>query len=132
MKLSRIIPWSENFTDEVQTNAFAISFANKAIAKINIECGLILPFLDTVEDDYTAMPDSWFVELLTTYLNYGIKMNDASLTEAREYRMDFEVALTKFRDVAQSIIADEYLDDSNAGAYIMDTSNAIDIGWFHR
>ena len=130
MKLSKIMPYSEILTDEVQINSFALSFGNKAIAKINIECGLLLPFMETVDDDYTAMPDSWFVELLTTYLSYGIKMNDASLTEAREYRLDFETALARFKDISRNLVAEEFWDALTPKSYQIDTSNAVDIGWW--
>ena len=131
MKLSTIIPWSESFTDEVTIQTFSLAYANKGLAKINIECGLLLPFLENVEENYTALPESWFVELITSYISYGIKMNDASITEAREYRLDFETALMKFRDISRNLVAEEFWDASSPKSYEMDTSNAINIGWFY-
>lgn len=130
MKLEKILSWSESFTDEVQTEGLALAFANKAISDINTEAGTLLPFIDSIEEDYTALPESWFVRFMLSYLNYGIKMNDASLTEAMQYKMEFEIALAKFKDRVSELVAEEFIDTSSPKTYKIDTSNAIDIGWF--
>lgn len=131
MQLEQILQWSEEFTDEVQTEGFALAFANKAIAEINTEVGLKLPFIDSLTSDYTALPESWFVRFLVSYLNYGVKMNDASITEAMIYKQDFEISLMRFKDIARNIIDAEFIDETMATSYTMDSTDSIDLGWFN-
>ena len=95
MTLNKLMGWSESFTDEIQTEDFALGYANKAIADINTEAGLVLPFIEDMDEEYTALPESWFVRLLLPYLNYGIKMNDTSVAEADRYKQEFEISLIK-------------------------------------
>ena len=130
MTLEKIIGWSESFTDEVQTESFALSFANNAIAEINTEAGLKLPFIEDLETDYTALPESWFVRLMVPYLNYGIKMNDTSVGEADRYLQQFQIALIKFKDNARNLVDEEFVNLDEPNMFKMDTSNSIDIGWF--
>lgn len=130
MQLINLSKWSESFTDEVQTVNFALSFANSAIAEINTEAGLKLPFILTMEQNYTALPESWFVRLLLPYLNYGIKMNDTSVGEADRYKQEFRIALMKFRDSALSLVAPEFINNDEQRSFKIDTSQFIDVGWF--
>ena len=130
MTLNKLMGWSESFTDEIQTEDFALGYANKAIADINTEAGLVLPFIEDMDENYTALPESWFVRLLLPYLNYGIKMNDTSVAEADRYKQEFEISLIKFKDRAQSIVAEEFINENEKRMFTIDTSNAIDIGWF--
>ena len=131
MQLSQILTWSEEFTDEVQTEGFALAFANRAISEINTEAGLLLPMIETLTDEYTALPASWFVRFLVDYLNFGVKMNDASITEAMIYKQNFDVSLMKFKDVARSIIDEEFVDPNSPRTYTMDSTDHIDLGWFN-
>lgn len=130
MTLRKIIGWSESFTDEVQTESFALSFANNAIAEINTEAGLKLPFIKTLDEVYTALPESWFVRLMVPYLNYGIKMNDTSVGEADRYNQQFQIALIKFRDIARNLVAVEFVNVDEQKVFKIDTTNSIDLGWF--
>ena len=130
MTLNKLMGWSESFTDEIQTEDFALGYANKAIADINTEAGLVLPFIEDMDENYTALPESWFVRLLLPYLNYGIKMNDTSVAEADRYKQEFEISLIKFKDRAQSVVAEVFINQDEQRVFPIDTSNAIDIGWF--
>lgn len=130
MTLQELMQMSEDFTDETQTQSFGLSYANEALATISTRAGLLLPFISNIEEAYTALPKHWLVRLLSPYLSYGVKMNDASLSEAREYREKFELALMEFKDVAHNVVAEEFHDPDSTGVYQIDTSLAIDIGWF--
>lgn len=130
MTLDKLMSWSESFTDEIQTESFALGYANKAIADINTEAGLTLPFIEGMLVEYTALPESWFVRLLLPYLNYGIKMNDTSVAEADRYKQEFEIALFKFKDRAQSVVAEVFINKDEQRVFPIDTTNSIDLGWF--
>jgi hypothetical protein len=131
MNLKTIMSWSDGYTDEVQTEALAIGFANKAIATINTAFNLRLPFITDVNEEYDAMDVNWFVRFVMAALSYGIKMNDGSLTEAYEYKNDFEMSMYEFEGVDKSkVISEEYLGDGSMEIHHIDTSYAIDIGWF--
>lgn len=131
MKLKDIMTWSDGFTDEVQTASLAIGYANKAIAMINTNFNTKLPFITSVDDDYTALDDNWFVRFMMAALSYGIKMNDGSVNEAMEYKSDLEVAMYEFEGADKTLVI---LDESARGdgfvVHQIDTSYAIDQGWF--
>ena len=130
MKLKDIMTWSDGFTDEVQTSTLAIGYANKALATINTNFNLALPFITDVTADYTALNDNWFVRFMMAALSYGIKMNDGSITEAQEYKNDLEVAMYDFEGIDKTYVVEEaYLGDGMMVEQI-DTSYAIDTGWF--
>lgn len=130
--LKQIMSWSDAYTDEVQVKTGAVGYANTAISRINTKFNLKLPFITDIEEEYSALDDSWFVLFMTNYLSYGIKMNDGSLSEAREYKQNFEQALYDFEGVDKStVISEVYLGDGSP-MYQMDTSSAIDIGWFYH
>lgn len=129
MTLETLLQWSESFTDETQTTANALAFANRAIAEINTEARLVLPIILTTTADYTALPESWFIRLILPYLNYGVKMNDSSLAEADRYKMDFDISLAKFKDMASTIVPN-FKDENNPTTFKIDASNGIDSGWF--
>lgn len=131
MNLQQLLEWSEEFTDEVQTEGFALAFANQALSIINTELGLKLPLINSLTENYTALPESWFVRFLVSYLNFGVKMNDSSVNEALIYKQEFELALIKFRDIARTILDEDYIDDSIQSAYRIDTTSSIDLGWFN-
>lgn len=131
MKLKQIMSWSDGYTDEVLSSNQALGYANKTIADINTTFNISLPFIETVDTDYTAITDSWFVKFMTPALSYGIKMNDGSLTEAQEYKNDLAMAFYDFESVDKSLVVEaEFITGSSTTIHQMDTSNAIDIGWF--
>ncbi len=131
MKLSTVMTYSDGYTDEVQTTALALGYSNRAIAHLNTRFNLTLPFITDIDADYTAMSDSWFVRFMTDALSYGIKMNDGSLTEAREYKNNFDMSVYEFEGIDRSAVIDEaYLPDDGSSLYVIDTSLGLDIGWF--
>ena len=132
MKLSTIMPWSDGYTDEVLTNALALGFANKMIAEINTKFRTKLPFITNVDTDYTQLDSNWFLIFMLGALNYGIKLNDGSLSEAQTYKNDIAKAMYDFEGIdMETAIADPLLRPAQGSSiYIMDTSNAIDVGWW--
>lgn len=143
MTLKTILKNSEIFTDEKFNEENLISIANKAISRINTECNTLFPFYVSVNDDYTAIPQMWQLDLVSPYVSYGIKMNDSSLSEADRYLDEFYKALSNFKDKLGSLvdkydsgdaingISSEYLDQVGfGGVYGIDTTGAINIGFF--
>lgn len=145
MNLTDVINNSEFFTDENAETVNYLSLANKAIAIINIECNTLFPRLKNTNDTYTYMPKDWFFSLISPYLSYGVKMNDSSLTEAEMYLDEFYRALNNFKDKLGSLVGSYDKDDTSGnsgvspdlikdegfgGVYEIDTSNAINIGFF--
>ena len=131
MTLKEIMTWSDGYTDEVLTEAMALGFANRTIAVINTNFNLELPFITDVDVDYTALNDNWFVRFMIATLSYGIKMNDGSITEAQEYKNDLEVAMYDFEATDKTVVVGEdYVGDGPYTVEQIDTSYAIDIGWF--
>lgn len=143
MTLKTILKNSEVFTDEKFNEENLISIANKAISRINTECNTLFPFYGSVNDDYTAIPQMWQLDLVSPYVSYGIKMNDSALSEADRYLDEFYKALSNFKDKLGSLvdkydsgdvingISSEYLDPVGfGGVYGIDTTGAINIGFF--
>lgn len=143
MTLKTILKNSEIFTDEKFNEENLISIANKAISRINTECNTLFPFYSSVNDDYTAIPQMWQLDLVSPYVSYGIKMNDSALSEADRYLDEFYKALSNFKDKLGSLvdkydsgdtingISSEYLDSVGfGGVYGIDTTGAINIGFF--
>ena len=105
-----------------------LSFVNDAIAKINIECGAIFPFID-VEfdqpvDEYPtrAINNTWQRQLLVPYAAGRIKENDASQFEYTDWYGQFDINLQQFK--TKVIIPDEYLDKTlNGGNFAGDFTN---------
>lgn len=129
MKLSELKTQSEAYTDEIMTSAFALAYANKAIAYINTEISIELPFFANVDDDYDALTDAWLMRLVTPYLAYGIKMNDTSLSEANRYEQEFAASLIAFKEVFADVIDAEYLTD-NASNIWQGSARNVNSGWF--
>ena len=143
MTLKTILKNSEIFTDEKFNEENLISIANKAISRINTECNTLFPFYVSVNDDYTAIPQMWQLDLVSPYVSYGIKMNDSALSEADRYLDEFYKALSNFKDKLGSLvdkydsgdtingISSEYLDPVGfGGVYGIDTTGPINIGFF--
>lgn len=143
MNLKTIAENSAYFTDENFSDRELLSFGNKAIARINVECKTNFDYFTTMNDDYSDLPSAWLMTLVSPYLSYGIKMNDTSLTEAQIYLEEFYSALRKFKedlgslvsayqqgDIINGISPDLVSSIGFGGAYGIDTSQAINKGWF--
>lgn len=143
MTLRYIANNSAYFTDEKFGETELLSFANKAIARVNIECKTYFPNFPSMTEEYTALPSKWLMSLVSPYLSYGIKMNDTALTEAQMYLEEFTRALMIFKDDLGTLIdlynngdtengiSGEYASsDGFGGAYGINTAGAIDKGWF--
>lgn len=141
MKLSELTIVSDSFTDEEQTQTFALSYANQALSIINSEVGLILPSIVSTTADYPQLERNWFHRLIGFFLMYGVKMNDGSLNEAREYKEWFMQGLNSFREVAigdeddggGGLIDPEYIDQNALGSRYarLDTDEFVS-SWFNR
>jgi hypothetical protein len=143
MTLKNITDNSAIFTDEKFSEANLLSLAKKAIARINTECKTLFPFYNSINETYTALPDIWQLDLLSPYISYGIKMNDSSLSEADRYLDEFYRILNNFKDNLGALvdkydqgdeingISSEFIDNVGfGGVYGIDTSGAINIGFF--
>ena len=143
MTLADIIKNSSIFTDENLSIEDLISIANRAISRVNTECKTLFPFYEDSTSEYTAIPAIWQFDIISPYLSYGIKMNDSSLSEADRYLDEFYKALNNFKDNLGSLVdayekgdavngvSGEYINDIGyGGVYAMDTSGAINLGFF--
>lgn len=143
MTLTEITENSEIFTDETFDDEDLIKLANKAISRINTECKTLFPFFEDAITDYIAMPKMWLLDLVSTYVAYGIKMNDSSLTEANLYLDEFYRALKNFVDNLGALVelyengdtengvSSEFINTIGfGGVYGIDTTNAINVGFF--
>ena len=81
--------------------------------------------------------------MISPYLSYGIKMNDSALSEANIYLDEFYKALNSFKDSIGTLVeqyengdtenglSGEYINSIGyGGVYGIDTSDAINIGFF--
>lgn len=145
MTLKDIVTNSQFFTDESISNVNYLSVANKAIAIINTECKTLFPRIENDGEKYTYIPKDWTFALLSPYISYAIKMNDSSLTEADRYLDEFYRALTNFKDILGTLVEsydpevensgvspDMISDIGFGGVYQIDTSNAVNLGFFGR
>lgn len=143
MTLTDILVNSHFSTDENISQDIAVSTANRAIALINTECDTLFPKFETFTDVYTYMPSNWLFTLLSPYISYTIKMNDTSLSEADRYLDEFYKALNRFKDKLGTLIAEYDETDPESGispslvqetgfggVYTIDTTEAINVGWF--
>ena len=143
MKLADITKNSAIFTDENFSVEDILSLANRAISRINVECKTLFPDYTSTTEEYTAIPANHQFDMISPYLSYGIKMNDSSLSEANIYLDEFYKALNCFKDNIGSLvekyeqgdtehgISCEYIYNVGIGGlYGIDTSNAINIGFF--
>ena len=142
MKITDIMSYSDSFTDEVCSEEWARAFVNQAIGLINVTLQVSLPLLDSSASEYVAtiLPDDYQNILFVPYVCYGVKMNDTSLNEADRYLNMFNTNLTFLKSNLSTVIPPEYQDPSGngeestiqgkGGVYQIDTSNAINMGWF--
>ena len=143
MTLKDILKSSNLFTDEQMNDNDVLITANKGISRINTQLSTTFPNYLTVNEKYTALPEAWQLDLMSNYIAYGIKMNDGSLTEADRYLDQFYKSLTLLENKLGSLvdnyiagkeengISPDYVDAIGfGGVYGIDTSNAINYGFF--
>ena len=143
MTLAEITRNSAIFTDENFSVENILSLANRAISRINVECKTLFPFYTDTTSEYTAIPSIHQFDMISPYLSYGIKMNDSALSEANIYLDEFYKALNSFKDSIGSLVeayeqgdtenglSGEYINSIGyGGVYGIDTSDAINIGFF--
>lgn len=143
MTLADIMKNSAIFTDENFSVENILSLANRAISRINVECKTLFPFYTDITTEYTAIPPIHQFDMISPYLSYGIKMNDSALSEANIYLDEFYKALNSFKDSIGTLVeqyengdtenglSGEYINSIGyGGVYGMDTSDAINIGFF--
>lgn len=143
MTLKNITDSSAIFTDEKFTDKDLMSIANKGISRINTECKTLFPYYTDTNVEYSAIPANWQMDLLSPYISYGIKMNDSSLSEADRYLDEFYKSLNNFKDNLGSLvdkykdgdtingISSDFIDEVGfGGVYGIDTSGAINVGFF--
>lgn len=143
MTLAEITKNSAIFTDETFSVENILSLANRAISRINVECKTLFPFYKDTTSEYTAIPPIHQFDMISPYLSYGIKMNDSALSEANIYLDEFYKALNSFKDSIGSLVeayeqgdtenglSGEYINSIGyGGVYGIDTSDAINIGFF--
>lgn len=143
MKLADITKNSAIFTDENFSVDDILSLANRAISRINMSCNTKFPHYMSTTEEYTAIPADSQLDMISPYLSYGIKMNDSSLSEANIYLDEFYKALNDFKDKIGTLVdayekgdtenglSSEYINNEGfGGVYGIDTTNAINIGFF--
>lgn len=99
MKPTEIAKLSDSYTDEMVMSGQVLHFFNGGISFINTELSTNLPMTDNAGQDYTALSDSWLNQIVGNYISWGIKMQDGSLNEAREYKDMFMRAILALEDV---------------------------------
>lgn len=145
MNLQIISSNAAYFTDESFSETMILGFANSAIARINSDCKTYFKDFVGMSEKYTDIPKNWLNRLVTPYISYAIKMNDTSLTEAQMYLEEFTSALMAFQEQLGTLVEIYRSGDTEngispsliqtegfGGAYGIDTSQAIDKGWFNN
>ena len=141
MEITDIMKASDSYTDEICSEVWARYFINQAIAQINASLHTRLPLLNSEDSEYSKdiLSDGWQNLLLVTYVCWGVKMNDTSLNEADRYMNQFVQNLNLLKNTMSDNIPVEYTggsqgDGSNndglGGVYQVDTTGAINLGWF--
>lgn len=130
MTLQQITDAANAFTDENFRATVVMNYVNEAIAIINAEVNSTLPYFSGIGTDYVALSEDWIRTLLIPYASYGIKQNDGSLNEASTFLSAFRTAFQRLLQNKMIAITEAYRGDNFGGIYLMETRNAINIGWF--
>lgn len=143
MTLKELIDNVDFETDESIEDEQYIDATNKAISIINGHCGTLFSYIDEIDEEYTDIPSRWMRILFDPYIAWTIKMNDTSLNEADRYLEEFYRWLEEFKDALGTLVnmyingdetngvnPDYIIDDGFGGVYAINTSNAINVGWF--
>lgn len=111
MKFEDMAVTANQYTDENYSDDLLMAFANEAIAQINTEINVNLPFITDVVASYYALSESWIRALVIPYMCWSIKMNDGSLNEADRYQVTFNRSLEKLKINKNTAISEEYQND---------------------
>ena len=143
MSLDSIIKNSAVFTDENFSFDKCLSIANRAISRINTDCKTLFPKYISLNAIYNSFPDDWQMELISSYLSYGIKMNDSARNEGRDYLEEFSRSLLNFKselgtllinytegDIVNGVNPEIVKKEGFGGVYGLETSGAINVGFF--
>ena len=143
MTLDEITKSVAIFTDEDFGNDDLLVIANKGISRINTNCKTKFPHFESNTEQYTAIPKHWLLDLISAWTCYGIKMNDSAMQEASEYLDEFYKILNDFNEDLGTMvenyemgdtengISSDYIDEIGfGGVYGIDTSNAVNVGYF--
>ncbi len=127
MNLAQITTAANVYTDENFNTTTAQTYANEAIAKINIELKAKLPFfgIDT-NDDYTALDEKWLRTTVVPYVAYSIKMNDGSLNEADRFLRQFNQGMFTLKNNKRLAISENFRDEGFLNGYKIKAYN----NWF--
>lgn len=129
MKLEALVLQSDAYTDEAISSANAVRYANKAVAVINSRLNTTLPFFVSHSVEYEALNDTWLMRLIVPYLNYSIKMNDSSSSEAGHYYQEFLEALSEFEEKFYEVLDPSYTENVSGNIYLGTVRNP-NKGWF--
>lgn len=127
MNLTDITNAANAFTDETATPALTLSFANEAIAKINVQLKTKLPSI-TSSDTYTALDEKWVRAVIIPYVSYSIKLNDGSLNEADRFLMAWQEGTNSLRRDRFDAIDELYREPAFYNAYKIKQYS----GWYGR
>ena len=130
MTLKQITNAANAFTDESYSTALVMHYVNQVIAMVNADIGSTLPFFANDTTEYVALSETWIRTLFIPYASYGIKQNDGSLNEASMFLNSFRNAFALLQQSKLTAIDVAYQGAEFGGIYLVDTSNAINIGWF--
>lgn len=99
MTVQELMILSNRHTDEEQQQADGLNFFNAGVALINSRLKTRLPRVESIQDNYEALSDTWVVSIIGNYLSWAMKMQDGSLSEADRYRVLFEQGIEDLREV---------------------------------
>lgn len=129
MTLQSITDAANAFCDESFNVNTTVYFANEAIAVLNTRLKSTLPVFNTT-NDYSALDDNWLRLLIVPYVSYSIKRNDGSIAEADRFYGNFSAAFAEIQSNKYSAIAEDYRTEDFGDGYQIDTTNAVNVGWF--
>ena len=120
--LSKLTSMANNDTDETFATTVTVDYFNSAISEINATLHSILPTIDVAVPAYsttvyTALDDKWLITVVLPYIDYRIKMNDASLSEADRYKAIYQSGLIVLKRNKKVAIAEDYRDEGFLNAY---------------
>lgn len=132
MTINEITLLANNITDENYSPQVIIGYVNQVIARINATFDALLPFFTNFDTDYTSLNDNWVRLLFVIHAAYAIKANDGSLNEADRFRQEFEGNFRLLEENRFKSIPLAFQGTQFGGVYHMDTSLAINVGWFAK
>lgn len=124
MRIIDIINHANKIADEDLDSTMLLGFLNDAVAKINVLCGVNLPFaqLDLANDEYVGFPETWQRALLVPYMVGRIKQTDSSQFEYTDAYGDFLANVKNF--LSDYDVPEEYLATKKARLYADDFSSS--------